>query len=87
MYYLIATFDKKGEVFSVPSAVPKPALAVRDFGEICKDEKHPFNKFPGDYSLWIVGEYDEVEGTVKQTNRKLLAEAANFVIKKEDVKK
>ena len=84
MLILISTYDKKGEVFAAPVATTKPALAVRDFSEVCKDEKHPFNKFPEDYSLWIVGEFDETKGELIPKEPKMIAEAQHFVIKKEN---
>lgn len=85
MQFLICTYDKKGEAFTNPVATPKKALAVRDFAEVCKDEKHPFHKYPEDYSMWTVGEFNEITGEITPKKEKI-AEAINFVIKKDDKK-
>lgn len=38
--------------------------ALRSFMDACQDEKHAFNKHRGDFVLYFVGAFDDIEGTI-----------------------
>ena len=83
MYLVLATYDKKAETFSGPFISKKRATAMRDFSDECKNQKSILSQHAEDYSLWIIGEYDETHGTMIPKEKEKIGEAKNFVIDEE----
>lgn len=54
--------DDKAEAFMNPFFMPNQALAVRSIQQCMADPEHTFARFPEDFSLYILGEYDEQSG-------------------------
>lgn len=67
MQILAAIRDIKG-AFSAPQTFPTLGLAERQFADIANDDKSQVNKYPQDFSLWKIGEYDEQTGIVYTAN-------------------
>jgi len=51
--------DQKSEVYNTPFFKKTHGEAERDFRTLCNDEKSTVNKFPDDFDLYYVGDYDD----------------------------
>lgn len=54
--------DAKAEAYLTPFYQHTTALALRQFEDMVKNPEHPFAKHPEDYSLWKIGDYDDLKG-------------------------
>lgn len=80
MQKIFAIFDKKALTYFNPFYYHNKALALRGFGEIVNDPKTPLNKYPADFSIWSIGEWDEKTGTIVPLSKpEFLDEAANHI--------
>jgi len=59
---IIAIFDSKAKVFSNPMFFPSVPVAVRSFTDAVREPDSQYRKHPEDYSLWHLGEFDDVDG-------------------------
>lgn len=80
--YALATRDIVANVWSPPMFVPHIGIAIRSFGDECRNKESPLGKHPEDYELWLVGEYDDNSGQmepgIQPDSRKQLAVGANY---------
>lgn len=56
--------DSKAEVFNTPFFQKTHGEAERAFRELVKDEKSMVSKYPDDYDLYHLGEYDDQTGKI-----------------------
>ncbi|AZL82695.1 nonstructural protein [Apis mellifera associated microvirus 24] len=61
-YKLFSVRDAKSEIFHPPWFKLTHGEAERDFRSAVNDEKTNLNKYPEDYDLYYVGEYDDNSG-------------------------
>lgn len=54
--------DAKGEIFNPPFFQQTHGVAERSFKELVNDPKSNLNKYPEDYDLYYLGEYDDITG-------------------------
>jgi hypothetical protein len=54
--------DAKAEYFTQPFFKKTHGEAERDFTQLVNDEKSQLHKFPEDYDLYYLGEYDDNTG-------------------------
>lgn len=54
--------DAKAEVFNTPFFQKTHGEAERNFRTICNDDKSTVNKYPDDYDLYYLGDYDDNSG-------------------------
>lgn len=57
-----AVFDSKAEAFLRPFFAETEGLALRSFTDAVQDPQSPMSKHTADYTLYRVGEYDQVTG-------------------------
>lgn len=55
--------DDKAQMYNLPFYSRTSAEATRNLLETMNNPQTMINKYPTDYSLWQVGEYDDVDGT------------------------
>lgn len=60
--FVFSIFDSKAEAFNTPIFLPAKGQATRTFEDQVNDESSPFNKHPGDYTLFLIGEFDTDTG-------------------------
>lgn len=76
---LYSVYDKKAAAFSNLHPFSSDGLAVRDFTDAVREKDTALSKHPEDYSLWYIGEFDQVKGEF--LNNKLhLVEAAVLAV-------
>jgi len=64
-------YDNKSEIYWQPHLFRSPADFVRQIQMEAKNDKSMLNKFPSDYELYIVGEWQETEGVIDYSKRRL----------------
>lgn len=57
--------DSKAEVFNTPFFQKSHGEAERSFRELINDEKSMVSKYPEDYDLYYLGQYDDQTGTIE----------------------
>lgn len=65
LLHMFTVFDVKAKAYLPPFFMPQVGQAVRSFGDAVSDETHAFHKHPEDYTLFIVGSFDDASGVVK----------------------
>lgn len=59
---LFSVYDVKAKVYSNPFPALNAAVATRDFEVSCNDPNLQMNRFPEDFALFQIGEFDDVAG-------------------------
>lgn len=54
--------DAKAEAFERPWVARTRGEAIRSFSEACNDKQHPYGKYPEDFGLFEIGEFDSESG-------------------------
>lgn len=57
-----AVFDSKAGYFQVPFFSPTVGTGLRLFESLCRDSQSMVSKYPSDFSLFLVGEYNDQSG-------------------------
>lgn len=61
---IFTVYDSASRMFLEPFVAATLEVALRMFREAVNKPGHQFNKFPGDYTLFHVGEFDQEDGMV-----------------------
>lgn len=75
IHSLVSIFDIKTGTFSKPVACPAEGAGVRAFGDAVNDPSVEYNKHPEDYSIWIVGTFNDQTGEFDTFVPRQLAQA------------
>lgn len=62
---MFSVFDSKAEAFITPFFAQARGVAIRMFMEAAQDRDHAFFKHSADYTLFDLGEFDQVTGMFK----------------------
>lgn len=54
--------DSKGEMYNQPFLKKTMGEAERDFHQLCQDEKSMVWKYPDDFDLYYLGDFDDQSG-------------------------
>ncbi len=82
MYFslVFCVYDSKAEAFLQPFFCSNEAVALRTFAFACQDSSSDFHRFSGDYSLFLLGEWDAKLGQLKVYEaKKNMGLASQFV--------
>lgn len=74
-----AIYDNKLKAFGAPFFQANNAVALREFENAVKAHDSKFGQHPEDYSLFLIGEFDDHTGVVKPLDHTNLGMAAQFV--------
>ncbi len=61
MQKIFTVYDSKAEAHLPPFFSPATGLALRAFETAANTPDHDFNKYPGDYTLFELGFFDEIK--------------------------
>lgn len=61
---VFSVYDHKGEAYGKPVFLATAGLAVRAFQEVANDKTSEVGKFPQDYTLFEIGEFDDSTGVL-----------------------
>lgn len=56
---VFSVFDSKAQCYMLPFFLHSSSVAVRAFKDAALDPTHPISKNKGDYTLFMIGEYDD----------------------------
>lgn len=63
MFRVFSVFDDKAKAFLPPFFLPEVGEAVRAFRSAINDSAgHEFSKYPADYTLFLIGQFDGNSG-------------------------
>lgn len=57
--------DSKGEIYNQPFFQKTHGEAERNFRELVKDEKSMISKYPDDFDLYYLGQFDDQTGVIQ----------------------
>lgn len=76
---LFTVYDTAADRFLDPFCAPTVEFAIRGFREAVNTQGHQFNKFPQDYTLFHVGEFDPENGALTDFAARSLGVAITFI--------
>lgn len=82
MLKIFAIFDKKALSYSQPCYFHNKSLALRAFSELVNDQKSDPSKYPADFSIWMLGEWDPQQGVITPFNKPEFVEEASNCVQK-----
>ena len=59
-----AIYDSKAQAYLQPFFSPNNAMAFRNCQSACMNPSSPFVAFPGDFTLFNLGVFDDVSGVI-----------------------
>lgn len=79
---MFSVHDSKAEAYFNPIFFKTAGEAIRAFETTCRDVESQFNKYPADFTLVELGEYNEQDASIKShATPRILSNAAEFVLK------
>nr|WAE43871.1 MAG: nonstructural protein [Microviridae sp.] len=76
---IFAVYDSKAEAYLPPFFLLSRGMALRSFTEIATDGKSQIFKYPADFTLFELGEYDDSNATFSLHEAKIsLGSALEF---------
>lgn len=81
---LFTVKDHESQTFITPFSFATKRDAIEGFRIVCNDEKAPYSKFPKDYTLMALGEFDEKTGLYKTHEPTTIINATELVKQKEE---
>ena len=79
MQKLYTVYDEKAEAFLPPFFVPAHGLALRAFKDCVNSKDHQFGKHPSDYTLFYLGDWDDVTCEFDIGTRRSLGNGVEFM--------
>lgn len=61
---MFSVYDSKAQVFGTPFCFGTVGLALRAFTDLAKDPQSTVSRYPMDFCLFQVGEFDDNKGVV-----------------------
>lgn len=80
IHLMYSVFDKKVGAYAQPFFCTHEQVALRAFASACADKDLTIGKFPEDYALYRLGEFDDASGAVR-AEVVFVTEAAQAVIR------
>jgi len=62
---LFAVYDNKAQAFATPFSMQNRAMAIRAFKYAVNDKSTEPGKYPEDYSLFILGTFDDADASIE----------------------
>ena len=82
---VFSVYDAKALFYGVPFFMPMVGMATRSFGDLIDDPRSAVNKHPEDYSLFLLGEFDDQSGVmVPQTAPSMIITGNEYLSSKKD---
>lgn len=81
---VFTVFDSAASAYLEPFFAPTLEFALRGFREAVNKEGHQFAKFPEDYTLFHIGEFDQGTGALKPCEPRSLGVALTLVERIDD---
>lgn len=74
VHQIFTVYDNPAKSYLLPFFAQNTAVAIRIFEAAIQDPNHQFNRFSEDYTLFLIGEYDDdnAETAKKRTPEKII---------------
>lgn len=59
---IFCIYDQKAKAHLPPFVLPTEPMAVRTFADCVNSDSHQFGQHPEDYTLMLIGQYDDDTG-------------------------
>lgn len=82
MMKLFAVRDVMADAFGAPMSISTMGLALRSFGDACVAPNSELSRFPADYMLYELGEYDPNSGKIVAHDVPVFIASASEVVRK-----
>lgn len=66
MQKCFTVYDAKAEAFLLPFFAVTEGFAVRQFRDLLRDRSHMFRKYPADFTLYYLGDWDDLSAVFTQ---------------------
>lgn len=61
---VFSVYDTKAACFGTPFFAVSKGVAIRMFTELANDKRSSVSKYPTDFTLWEIGEFEDIKGTL-----------------------
>lgn len=78
---VFAVYDSATGAFMQPFFAPTKGSAIRSFQDAVNDAKHEFHRHASDYTLFILGVFDDAGGSFETAPPERVASALELLIK------
>ena len=78
IYKIFSVWDAKTEAYMQPFFSPTVGSGIRAFTDACSDPNSMLAKHPGDFTLQLVGEFDDATGTLLDQNPQALGSGDDY---------
>lgn len=68
---VFSIYDEKADAFLQPFFMSKVGEAIRAISDCLNDPAHQFSKHPSDYTLFVIGEFDDSTGSLTDEKKSL----------------
>lgn len=82
--FIFSVHDEAAGAYMTPFFLPTAELAKRVFAECVNNPEHQFGKSTGDYTLFSIGIFNQIDGSIECDIPRSLGNGLNFINKKED---
>lgn len=76
---IYTVFDSAAQAYLQPFFFQADGQAKRAFGELVNDKTHSFGKHPDDYTLFLIGYYDDATGLIEPVTVQSLGNALEYL--------
>lgn len=76
---IFTVYDVKAKAYITPFFIPEEGMATRLFEQSVNNTEHQFGKAPHDYTLFIVGTFDDSNAEIKYQTPQSLGNGLEFV--------
>jgi len=85
IHKIFSIHDAAAKAYLAPFFLPEEQQAIRGFTGAVNDIEHAFGKWPKDYTLMVLGSFDDEKGTINTLQtQKPLGNGLSFVQNKHD---
>ena len=61
---MFTVYDSKAEAYLPPFNMASKGEAIRAFADCVNDNKHSFSRHPADFTLFLLGSFDEASASI-----------------------
>lgn len=78
--FLYSVYDKATCLYSNPYTALRDAEAVRAFRALLDDPQSLHSRYPEDFALYRMGNFDDNDGNINTTTRELIAQGTDLQV-------
>lgn len=79
IHQMFSIHDSKAAAYLPPFIIHRNEMAIRLFSDMVNNPDHQFSKNPADYTLFLIGEYNDEKGAVTEGLNLSLGNGLEFV--------